>query len=193
MIRGIQWLHNLQYLRRKFLHVDKYKVIVKTLLIARKNSGTRKQSLPKLNELDKLSSVANKLAKLEATSKEQIAEINELNMKLKKAQEELNVLKLIKMDRNEMEYKKIVQTGTELQNENAELKKYMMEKGFKWVGKNAPKPKSGLSEFQKEIDLELIAIQINKLNDQIEHDSKYTRGKDGAHRLAVVLLIIVET
>jgi len=147
-----------------------------------------KSSAPKPLEMDKLSFVANKLAKAEATSKAQLAEIGQANTQLKKAQSELELLETIKTDKNEKEFKKFLKITGELENENKELKAFLKQHGLKWIDKNIHKP--NLKDFKTELDLELIAKKIQKLNDEFEKASKYEKGKDGAYRLSVSLYSI---
>lgn len=134
-----------------------------------------------------MSSVANKLAKAEAASRSNLAEISEKNLQLKKASEELEMLKMIKLDKNEFEHKKLLSAASELETENKSLKDFLKTHGLKWTDKN--QRKANLSDFKTELDLEIVAKCINKLNDQFEKEGKYALGKDGAYRLNVHLPI----
>jgi len=140
-------------------------------------------------DADAVSLVASKLSKQESLSKVQKQEIDEKNEQISKLEKELEMIKLVSSDHDMSEFRKLQHDHETLEKENADLKKFLLDKGLNWVGPNklpkkvedaktAPKPK-------KELDLEIVAKRIEELNIIAERDAKKFENKDGAYRFSV--------
>jgi hypothetical protein len=161
------------------------------------------QQKPSNADKDLMSSMAQRLAKVEKTCDLQRKEIAEKCVEIAKLKKENETLSAIKSDGMYQELLKTKELYQTTVNENNEIKQFLKDYGLVWRGKgdvSGTLDQSAINQLiseshlpyktnlPTEIDLNVVARRIEELNFVVERDIKITKGNSNVHQFEVKLL-----
>jgi hypothetical protein len=161
-----------------------------------KYSGKPANPRQKSQDSDLLSSMAQKLSKVEKICEAQRKEIKEKSELLQKAQKEIETLKKISSDESVVAFKNLEDENSRLRKQVQEMEAFLADYGLKWVG-NSPDGQLDINSLMQdlpksdplyrynlpnEIDITVIERRIHELNIVAEKDAARWVSQGSVHR-----------